>query len=304
VQPWQKIFCVQAQNGCFMAALSSPDHNAPVDHALQGARILITKPTGSSGQRDVLATAIEREGGEAILFPAMEIVPLPCPKALPSLKEEVGQADVMIFCSPNAVDHMAASMPGLLSVMSCRLIAIGAATCERLRVVGFQQIIVGPQMRTEGALLLPQLDQEHINNQRVIIVRGKGGRPLLGDELTRRGALVSYLEVYERRCPSIPLEQIHAIWGDDQPLHLATATSPEIFDNLLSLMPTRKLRDRLLRLPFLVLSKNTADHARRLRYHGPMVLSPDPMPGSMLETMRSWWQQNKNILSRKKGKRR
>lgn len=263
---------------------------------------MITKPVGPSGQRDVLASAIEREGGEVVLFPAMKIVPLAISVPLSQLKEEVAGADIMIFCSPNAVNYLAISLPSLLSSMPHTLIAIGAATSACLQAAGFQQIITDPQMRTEGVLLLPQLDQEHVSNQRVIIVRGKGGRPLLGDELARRGARVSYLEVYERRCPTVSPEEISAIW-DDKPLHLATATSPEIFDNLLHLMPSKKLRGRLLRLPFLVLSKNTADHARRLNYRGPMIISQDPMPGSMLEVMRSWWLQNKTGDPGKKSKK-
>lgn len=274
-----------------MAIISSPEDQPSQKHPLQGARIMITKPAGPSGQRDVLASAIEREGGEAILFPAMKIVPLSIPAPLSQLKEEVARADITIFCSPNAVNYLAISLPDLLSSMPPTLIAIGAATAACLQAVGFQQIITDPQMRSEGVLSLTQLDQEHVSNQRVIIVRGKGGRPLLGDELRRRGARVSYLEVYERRCPTVSPEEISAIW-DDKPLHLVTATSPEIFDNLLHLMPSRKLRGRLQRLPFLVLSKNTADHARKLNYRGPMIISQDPMPGSMLEAMRSWWLQN------------
>lgn len=282
-----------------MDVLSAPEPNTHAAPALQGARIVVTKPVGSSGQRDILAGVIEREGGEVVLFPAMEIVPLPIHTPLPQLREEIGRTDVMIFCSPNAVDCMAASLPGLLQLMPHSLVAIGAATAERLHTAGFQQVVVGPQMRSEGALLLPMLDQEHIGNKRIIIVRGKGGRPLLGDELTRRGAAVSYLEVYERRCPVVSPEEIASTWND-RPIHLVTATSPEIFDNLLSLMPTKKLRTRLLQLPFLVLSRNTADHARRLNFIGPMIVSPDPMPGPMLEIMRSWWQQNRpGILHRK-----
>ena len=55
-------------------------------------------------------------------------------------------------------------------------------------------------MNSEALLKLAAM--QHIDGQRILIFRGHSGRAHLGDQLSKRGALVEYCELYRRKLPS------------------------------------------------------------------------------------------------------
>ena len=63
--------------------------------SLEGRGVLVTRPWE---QALVLTAMIEKAGGRAVVFPAIEIVDLPAPAALARLQE----FDLAVFISPTA----------------------------------------------------------------------------------------------------------------------------------------------------------------------------------------------------------
>jgi uroporphyrinogen-III synthase len=155
--------------------------------ALAGRVILVTRPRE---QASGLARAIEAAGGRAELFPAIEIQDLPPPGLLARLPE----FDLAIFVSPTAVAKAMAQARALPALVA----AVGAGTRRELERHGVRHVIA-PSAGADSEALLAELGD--VAGKRIAIVRGEGGRALLGDTLRSRGASVAYAECYRRARP-------------------------------------------------------------------------------------------------------
>lgn len=197
---------------------------------LAGRGILVTRPLE---QTDALAEEIRDAGGEAIIFPAMAIVPVH-DDALAQRLAQLATYDVAIFISPNAVRH------GLDTIDTpcawpeqVRVYALGPGTARALKQRGLVKVIQPDGHDTEALLALPSLHA--VANQRIVIFRGVGGRELLADTLRSRGAIVEYAECYRRLRPESDAGPIIQRWtaGD---IHAVTINSAETLHNLATML--------------------------------------------------------------------
>jgi uroporphyrinogen-III synthase len=219
--------------------------------------VLVTRPEAQSAG---LCRLIEAAGGRPLAFPAVRILPIQDPEAARRLLSR--PADLLVFISRNAVDFGLPLFPGGRLPDGPRLAAVGGVTAKALADAGRAPDLV-PQGRydSEAMLALPELRDLH--GRRVVIVRGEGGRPTLGDSLLQRGAELAYAEVYRRAPPASDPAPLLARWARD--VQLVTATSGEILENLIGLLgePGRGL---LLSTPLVVVSERTAQAARRMGF--------------------------------------
>jgi uroporphyrinogen-III synthase len=230
--------------------------NAPCD--LGGRGVLVTRPARQSAG---LCRLIERAGGRAVAFPTLEIHPVADPAAARGLLAE--DWDLWIFISRNAVEQALPLCPGGRLPAGGHLSAVGAATAGALAAAGRAPDLL-PQGRQDSESLLADPSLADMGGRRVLIVRGEGGRPLLGDTLAARGARVAYAEVYRRAVPGgADAEALLERWGSD--VQLVTATSGEVLDNLIALLGPRG-RGPLLATPLVVVSERTAATARGLGF--------------------------------------
>ncbi len=94
--------------------------------------------------------------------------------------------------------------------------AVGNATSAVLQEYGV--IATCPERESsEGLLALPDLEQ--VDGEKILIVRGRGGRDYLATQLRLKGASVVYLEVYER----IGVQYGPALGRDMERAHVNTA---------------------------------------------------------------------------------
>lgn len=155
---------------------------------LDGKAILVTRPRA---QAEGLARLIEGAGGKAHLLPAIEIEDVPPPAALGRIHE----FDLAIFVSPTAV---AKALPHVRELP--RAAAVGAGTRRELEKRGITDVIAPTAGADSEALLaLPELGQ--VKGKRIAILRGDGGRALLGETLAARGARVEHVTCYRRLRP-------------------------------------------------------------------------------------------------------
>jgi uroporphyrinogen-III synthase len=175
--------------------------------------------------------------------------------------------DLCIFISPNAVSYTMRLLGEHSLPCGARLAAVGDATARALQVAGYPVDLQPPErFDSEGLLALPELAD--MAGRRVVIVRGVGGRALLGDALKARGADVVYAEVYRRvrpRTDPIPLLQ-----GWPQRVHMVTATSSEILANLIALLGQSGW-SLLSRTPLLVISERMREQAEGLGFETLLV---------------------------------
>ncbi len=220
---------------------------------LRGLSVLVTRP---AHQADALCEAIEAAHGRPVCFPAMEILGPEEPAAVRAQLAGAARADLLIFVSANAVEHAFPLLPETLPG-DLRIAAVGRATARRLAEVGLEPDLLPARPDSEGLLALPELTR--VAGRRVIIVRGDGGRALLGDTLRARGAEVHHVTAYRRRRPRRDPANLIAGWS--RLVDVAVATSNEILDNLMALLGPEG-SSRLCRTDLLVVSERMAEHAR------------------------------------------
>ncbi|MEF8834020.1 MAG: uroporphyrinogen-III synthase [Halofilum sp. (in: g-proteobacteria)] len=223
---------------------------------LAGLAVLVTRPRERAG---ALIERLEALGARPIACPVIEIQPLPSSGA-----RDARRYDIVIFTSPAAVEHGSDGMDlrGAFEVGG-----VGPATMAALRERGFGVTVepVGSN-DSEGVLAHPAMAPERVSGRHVLIVRGEGGRGLLGDTLVARGAAVDYAEVYRRARPAGPVPAEAA--GCD----IITVTSNEGVANLLAMIEP-STRTRLLGRPLVVVSERGATRARGAGFDGPIAVA-------------------------------
>jgi uroporphyrinogen-III synthase len=199
---------------------------------LAGRGIVVTRPALQSAH---LAELIRAAGGNPILFPAIEIVAVDDPQSLIALSDRLDEFELAIFISPSAV-NMA------LSVIRARrglpphlkLAAIGPGGVRELGNFGLTGVIA-PGMRFDSEALLDLPEMRDVAGRRIVIFRGDGGREMLGDTLTARGARIEYAECYRRVRPQADAAPLLLAW-ERAGLHAAVVTSSEALRNLFDLV--------------------------------------------------------------------
>lgn len=229
---------------------------------LNGLGVLVTRP---DHQADFLCQWIERHGGVAIRWPALVIrEPRDWAPAL-ALFDRLAEYDLAIFTSVNAVDR---AMPLIRErggfPPRLEIAAIGQATARALVRHGVDRCL-RPEMEftSEALLALPRLQQ--VAGQAILIVRGEGGRELLAETLTTRGARVVRAEVYRRERPSVDVTALLERWGRGE-IGAVVVASTETLLNLFDLLGVAG-QDYLRETPLIVIGARTVRAATNLGCH-------------------------------------
>ena len=226
--------------------------------SLAGRGVLVTRPAAMAA---ALAERIERAGGRALLFPAIEIEALPRPAAL----DRLAQFALAVFVSPTAVERGLSMVPKWPPGLA--LAAVGEGTRRALERAGFAAIIA-PREGADSEALLATPELERFAGRRVLIVRGAGGRELLAAGLAARGCEVELAECYRRAKPGADPGPLLAAWDAGQ-VDAVTLFSREALDNLAERVGEARLRAT----PLFVSHERIAGHARR-RGLQPIVAGP------------------------------
>ena len=157
---------------------------------------------------------------------------MPPPAALSRLHE----FDLAIFVSPTAV---AKAMPQIAAWPErVRVAAVGAGTRRALEKFGVTQIIT-PKSGADSEALLATRELGDVAGKRIAILRGDGGRALLGDTFVERGAKVEYVTCYRRLLPKPPVPA----WKAGE-LSAVTVSSSQGLENLFAVLAPEMLRRR------------------------------------------------------------
>lgn len=226
---------------------------------LAGRGILVTRPAHQAG---TLAVLINAAGGQAIIFPALEILDPADPQPLIDAIERLESYDLAIFISPNAVTRVMERMAGRRAwPAGLRVAAIGKGGVRELERHGIREVIA-PQRSFDSERLLEMPQLQAVSGQRVLILRGDGGRELLGDTLAARGAQVDYVVCYRRARPQTDPAPLLQAWTR-KAVHAVIVTSSEGLRNLFVMLG--KPGETLLQhTPLLVPHPRIATVAREL----------------------------------------
>jgi uroporphyrinogen-III synthase len=254
---------------------------------LTGIGVLVTRP---AHQAHHLCQLIEAEGGAAVRYPALEIKPRPDRAAVRAAVGPPDRYDLAVFVSANAVRY-GTDLLGERRDMP--IAAIGQATAAALNAAGYRVSLMPEEgADSESLLALPQLAD--LTGQRVLIVRGPGGRELLFDSMTARGALVQYAEVYMREAAYPSLErkaEIEALWRQGG-IKAYTATSVEVLEALVGIV-TPRCRELMHSTALVTGSHRVADAATRLGLGSPVILADSPEDAALTHALVRWREQVK-----------
>lgn len=235
------------------------ENNLSATKPLTGIGILVTRP---AHQAHHLADGIKALGGNAILFPVLEITSVKDLQPLTELIDRLDTFDFAIFVSPNAVNNAMPLInarqklpPGL------KIATVGKGSAEALQCFGIRHVIV-PSNRFDSEALLESAELQNMKKKRVIIFRGNDGRRLLGDTLTKRGAIVEYAACYHRGKPVVDPTPLLNTWENNH-LNAITITSSEGLHNLFDMIG--ELGQQLLKVtPLFTSHQRIAQTAKEL----------------------------------------
>ena len=236
---------------------------------LNGKRIVVTRP---AEQAEPLVTAIENAGGIAVRFPVLAINDVENDRPLHDIVERLDQYDLAVFVSPNAVrkalDILIAqrSWPAKL-----RAVTVGKSSERELARYGITDIIA-PSSRFDSEALLELPELQVLNDQRVIIFRGNGGRELLGNTLKERGASVDYVACYHRSLPQADATPLLKLLEKNH-LDAFVITSSEGLRNLLTLLGETGIR-LLKQTPMFMPHARIAEEAHKLGLQCVVLTAP------------------------------
>jgi uroporphyrinogen-III synthase len=159
---------------------------------LQGKRIVITRPRS---QMDALVERLQALGAEPIAFPTIAIVPQTDNEVLFTAIKHLQDYDWLIFTSRNGVevfwDHFTRVGANLQQLNGLKIAAIGPATAAALAERSAPVHLIPPEYVAEA--ILEAIGE--VRGLRILLPRAEIARPVLADELVRRGAEVNEIAV-------------------------------------------------------------------------------------------------------------
>ena len=249
---------------------------------LTGIGVLVTRPEHQSNH---LCQLIEAEGGAAVRYPALVIKPRPDRAAVRAAIGPADRYDLVVFVSANAVRFGADILDQRRDVP---VAAIGQATAAALNAAGYRVSLMPEEgVDSESLLAMPQL--AHMSGQRVLIVRGIGGRDLLLEVMTARGAQVQHAEVYIREAAYPSMErkaEVEELWRQGG-ISVYTATSVELLEALIGIV-TPRCRELMHSTALVTGSQRVADAATRLGLGSPLILADSADDAALTGALIRW----------------
>lgn len=261
--------------------------NASLTHL----HILITRPKHQAAN---ISQQLKAAGAMVSCLPVIEIAPPADEFQICNSLQQIDNYDNVIFVSSNAV-KWAFKLGGTFlqkHITNCRIGAIGNKTAAALSEYGIATSdMPAAGFNSEEFLALASMQAQELLCQRILIIRGEGGRELLARTLMQRGAKVDYAEVYRRVCPPISSAYEMLQRQVQSPLDIIALTSCEGLHNLVQLLQKPHW---LWTTPLLVGSERIARESRALGFQAELVIAADPSDRSMQDALSGWRQGNIN----------
>ena len=255
---------------------------------LQGQVILNTRPAHQQGE---LSRLLQADGATLLSFPVIDIEATGNHAQLQTLASNLGDYDILLFVSRNAVDGALRVFDLTRLNPAVRFGVIGTATQQALAVAlppgpfDLQACLVaGAPYNSETLLAAPAL--QRVEGKRILILRGQQGRNLLGDQLVARGAQVNYAEVYRRALPPVDFAGFNTLVSAAFPT-LVVLTSNEGKHNLVKLVDEPAAR-ALLRVPWLLISERMRESALNLGHNAALLIARNASDSGIRQAICDW----------------
>ncbi|WP_028454083.1 uroporphyrinogen-III synthase [Chitinilyticum litopenaei] len=171
--------------------------------SLATRRIWVTRP---AGQAAVLSALLQEAGAEVFALPLLEIHPPENAQPLQAALAQLASYDLAIAVSPSAISAVLAALPAGWPA-TLPLAVVGPGSLRSAQAAGIHNLVYPEtSFDSEGLLAIPRMNA--VAGQRILLLRGNGGRDLLPDTLRARGASVEVVQAYRREPPQLTPGQL------------------------------------------------------------------------------------------------
>lgn len=173
----------------------------PIMPPLNRKTILVTRAAGQSSQFTAL---LQQQGATVIELPALEITPPSSWASLDQAIDHLSNFDWLILTSTNAVDYffdrLFAQNKDARALAGLKLAVVGQKTAASLQQRGLQPDFIPPDFVADS-LVAHFPDLARLDGIKLLFPRVEsGGRELLVQEFTAKGADVTEVATYQSRC--------------------------------------------------------------------------------------------------------
>ncbi|MCL1469069.1 uroporphyrinogen-III C-methyltransferase [Argonema antarcticum] len=176
----------------------------PLPHSptpLSGKTILVTR---SVGQSEEFTNLLQQAGAMVIEMPTLEIGP---PSSWESLDRAIANIQTfnwLILTSTNGVDYFFARLEAqekdVRALAALKIAVVGKKTAQRLKQHCLNPDFIPPDFVADS---LVENFPEQLEGQKILFPRVEtGGREILVQELTAKGAMVIEVPAYQSQCPA------------------------------------------------------------------------------------------------------
>lgn len=162
---------------------------------LFGKRIVVTRTREQAGE---LSKALRDLGADVIELPTIRIEPPEDRQEFAELVTHAHEYNWLVFTSPNGVEHFFNAFfkayEDARSLGNPRIAAIGAGTAAKIREFRFTVDLIPERFVAEG--LIDAFKKEDIENLTMLWVKAAETRDIVGEGLTKLGAIVDECIAY------------------------------------------------------------------------------------------------------------
>jgi uroporphyrinogen III methyltransferase/synthase len=210
---------------------------------LLGRRIVVTR---AREQASDLVHQLTEYGAECIQCPTIKVMPPLDWAQVDKAIEAIDKYDWIVFTSVNGVDYFFRRLfekgMDVRALGHMKTATIGPATADRLKAWGLRSDIIPQSYRAES--VVDAFARTPVEARKVLLPRAKEARSVLPVELTRMGAFVDEVTVYETRQVKDGADALIARL-DAGTIDMVTFTSSSTVRNFYRLLPPERV-DRLM----------------------------------------------------------
>lgn len=260
---------------------------------LSGTTILVTRAAGQSSE---FCQLLQQQGAVVLEMPALEITP---PSSWFALDEAIANLHTfnwLILTSTNGVDYLFNRLQdkGYNSQIleKVKIAVVGKKTAASLTQYGLSPDFIPPDFVADS---LVEHFPEQLPNQKILFPRVEtGGREVLVQELTAKGAEVVEVAAYQSGCPSsIAPEVLQAL--QQESIDIITFASSKTVQYFYQLVKDKLSLDKLQQITIASIGPQTSKTCKQLL--GKVdVEATEYTLGGLTEAIVKW-AQNRQIIA-------
>ena len=244
---------------------------------LFGKKIVVTR---AREQASDLVAGLTALGAECVEYPTIAVAPPADWKPVDRAIESLRSYDWLIFTSVNGVsfffDRLFERGEDIRALGSIRTACIGPATAKKLFERGIRCDVLPDSYRAES--VVAAFGNESIAGKNILLPRAKEARPILPVELTKMGARVDEVTVYQTRQVREHAEPLIRKLREGA-VDLVTFTSSSTVKNFKSLLPEQGFAEMIKGVTIASIGPITSDTARELGFDVHITAETYTIPG-------------------------